>query len=74
MALLLLLPFRKARKASRKISLLLVLAASLGVMLSMSACGTPGAKTINFQDEFVLTVTGASGGNTQNAQLVLTVE
>jgi N-acetylneuraminic acid mutarotase len=74
MALLLLLPFRKLRKATGKVSLLLILAVSLGVMLSMSACGTPAAKTINWQDEFVLTVTGTSGGGTQTAPLVLTVE
>jgi N-acetylneuraminic acid mutarotase len=74
MALLLLLPLRRVRKAAGKLSLLLILAVSLGAMLSMTACGTPGTKTINWQDEFVLTVTGTGGGSTQTAQLVLTVE
>jgi hypothetical protein len=74
MALLLLLPLRKVRKAARKISLLLILAISLGAMLSLTSCATPTAKTIQWQDEFVLTVTGTGGGNTQTTQLVLTVE
>jgi hypothetical protein len=43
-------------------------------MLSLSACGTPGTNTVQWQAEFVLTVTGTSGGSTQTAPLVLTVE
>ena len=74
MALLLLLPFRKVRKTARRISLLLILALSLGAMLSLSACGSPATNTLQWQSEFVLTVTGTSGGSTQTAQLVLTVE
>ena len=74
MALLLLLPFRKVRKTARRISLLLILALSLGAMLSLSACGTPATNTVQWQAEFVLTVTGTSGGSTQTAPLVLTVE
>jgi hypothetical protein len=74
MALLLLLPFRKVRKTARRISLLLILALSLGAMLSLSACGTPATNTVQWQAEFVLTVTGTSGGGTQTTPLVLTVE
>jgi hypothetical protein len=74
MALLLLLPFRKMRRGARTISLLLVLAVSLGAMLSLSACGTPATKTVLWQSEYVLTVTGTSGATAQTAQLVLTVE
>lgn len=74
MALLLLLPFRRVRKWGRKISLVLILAVSLGALLSLSACGSPAASKVQWQDTFVLTVTGTSGGNTQSTQVVLTVE
>ncbi|MGB0064646.1 MAG: kelch repeat-containing protein [Terracidiphilus sp.] len=74
MALLLLLPFRRVRRWGRKISLVLILFISLGAMLSLSACGSPGTNTIQWQDTFVLTVTGTSGTNTQSTQVVLTVQ
>ncbi len=74
MALLLLLPFRRIRNWGRKVSLLVILAVSLGAMLSLSACGSPATNKVQFQDTFVLTVTGTSGTNTQSTQVVLTVE
>ena len=74
MALLLLLPFRRVSKWGRKISLALILAISLGAMLSLSACGSPATSKVQWQDTFVLTVTGTSGANTQSTQVVMTVE
>ena len=74
MALLLLLPFRRVRRWGKKISLVLILAISLGAMLSLSACGTPATSKVQWQDTFVLTVTGTSGTNTQSTQVVMTVE
>lgn len=77
-AFLLVLPFLRTRKAARKLVLPVLLTAALGAMMCVDACGSSSSQksqpTTQLQKVSILTVSGTGGGNTQVAQLVLTVD
>jgi N-acetylneuraminic acid mutarotase len=75
LAVLLLLPFRRVRKASRKLMLVLLILVSLGAVFGLSGCGSTASGYFGQQPQnYTITVTGTSGALTNTTTVSLTVE